>query len=224
MLKLLIYLCKNLVFFALHIKENGNFPPPLKAKEEAELLIKSRNGNIAARNKLIEHNLRLVMHIVKKYYYKDTEIDDLVSIGTIGLIKGIETYKPEKGNRLATYCARCIENEVLMHFRKNRKNERNVYIFDSIDTDKDGNALTYSDILTDNTDVIEQIDEKIKLSKLSGFLDTLDEREKKIISYRFGVLGANELTQQEIADKMGISRSYVSRIEKSALKKLREKF
>lgn len=212
-------------FLALHVANKGSFPPPLSAKEERELLKKSEQGDINARNKLVEHNLRLVVHITKKYYNTSVDQDDLISIGTIGLIKGISTFKSEKGSRLATYAARCIENEILMYFRAGKKSAQDVSLFEPIDTDKDGNALTLGDIISDDSDIAEKTDTKIKIEKLNKLiLSVLDKREKEIISYRYGLYGKEELTQHEIAEKMGISRSYVSRIEKAALKKLRPYF
>ncbi len=211
-------------FLALHVTKNGAFPPPLSKVEEQELLKKTKEGDINARNKLVEHNLRLVAHITKKYT-GNTDNDDLISIGTIGLIKGISTFDSDKGNRLATYAARCIENEILMHFRAGKKTAQDVSFNDPIDTDKDGNMLTLSDIISDDSDIAEEIDTKLKLEKLKKILPiALDDREKEIIALRYGLWGRDELTQQEIAKKMGISRSYVSRIEKAALKKLRPYF
>lgn len=224
MFQLLLQLASNIFYFALHVTGAGAFPPPLTAKKEDELLEKSRNGDIDARNKLIEHNLRLVAHIVKKYYATGAEQDDLISIGTIGLIKAVSTFKADKGIRLATYAARCIENEILMFFRHSKKSAQDVFISDPIDTDKDGNALTLIDIIADGRDISEEIDTKIKLERLRVILHgCLDEREKEIIFLRYGIGGRQELTQREIAQKLNISRSYVSRIEKSALEKLRRK-
>ncbi len=222
---LIIKIASSLFYFALHVSPAGTFPPPLKKAQEEELLLKMQEGDKDARDKLIEHNLRLVAHIVKKYYATDNAYDDLISIGTIGLIKGISSFKPDKNIRLATYCARCIENEILMHFRGLKKTEKDVYISEPIDTDKDGNTLTLIDIIADDTDITEEIDLKIKLQKLKTFInDALDDREKTIICYRYGIGGVPELTQHEIARKLKISRSYVSRIEKAALLKLRRLF
>lgn len=223
--KLLMEIASGIYYFALHVKGAGSFPAPLSAEKEAELLKKCRNGDIDARNELIEHNLRLVAHIVKKYYNSGADQDDMISIGTIGLIKAVSTFNSEKGIRLATYAARCIENEILMYFRNQKKSSQDVFISDPIDTDKDGNALTLIDVIADGSDIAEEIDTKIKLEKLKVILSgCLDEREKTIIEMRYGINGKEELTQREIAKKLNISRSYVSRIEKSALEKLRRQF
>lgn len=225
MFQLLLQLATQLYYFALHVTGAGSFPSPLSASKEAELLEKSQNGDMEARNTLIEHNLRLVAHIVKKYYTSGAEQDDLISIGTIGLIKAVSTFKSDKNIRLATYAARCIENEILMFFRSTRKTAQDVFISDPIDTDKDGNALTLIDIIADKRDIVEEIDTKLKLQKLKSILHTtLDKRELQIIEMRYGLGAKEELTQREIAKKLGISRSYVSRIEKSALEKLRRMF
>ncbi len=223
-LELLTRIMGALFYLALHVKKNGAFPPPLSKSEEEELLKRSNEGDISARNKLVEHNLRLVAHIAKKYS-GSADNDDLISIGTIGLIKGISTFKAEKGNRLATYTARCIENEILMYFRSLKKSAQDISFSEPIDTDKDGNTLTLGDIVSDESDVLEQTDQKLKIESLKKILPiALDKREKEIIFMRYGLMGKEQLTQQEIAKKLGISRSYVSRIEKSALKKLRPYF
>jgi len=225
MFNLLLKIASNIFYLALHVTGAGAFPPPLDQKTENELLNRSENGDIAARNKLIEHNLRLVAHIVKKYYATGAEPDDLISIGTIGLIKAVSTFKSDKKIRLATYAARCIENEILMFFRNQKKSAQDVFISDPIDTDKDGNALTLIDIIADSKDIVEEIDTKMKLERLRVILTgCLDEREKEIIEMRYGINCCQELTQREIAKKLGISRSYVSRIEKAALEKLRRQF
>lgn len=224
MLQLILEILSSIYYFALHVTGAGAFPAPLSAAKETELLEKSQNGDIEARNTLIEHNLRLVAHIVKKYYSNSGDQDDLISIGTIGLIKAVSTFKSDKGIRLATYAARCIENEILMFFRNQKKTEKDVFISDPIDTDKDGNALSLIDVIADNNDIVEEIDTKIRLQKLKVIIGVLDEREKEIIEMRYGINGKAELTQREIAKKLGISRSYVSRIEKSALEKLRRQF
>ena len=223
-LNLLMELAAGIYYMALHVTGAGSFPPPLSAATESELLEKSRNGDIDARNKLIEHNLRLVAHIVKKYYASGCEQEDLISIGTIGLIKAVSTFRSDKGIRLATYAARCIENEILMYFRNLKKTAQDVYISDPIDTDKEGNSLTLIDVIADEGDISDKIDTRIKLERLREILgDTLDRREKKIIELRYGLGGSKELTQREIAAMLKISRSYVSRIEKAALEKLRRK-
>ena len=212
-------------YFALHVKGAGSFPPPLSAEREAELLEKSRNGDDGARNELIEHNLRLVAHIVKKYYNTGADQDDMISIGTIGLIKAVSTFNTDKGIHLATYASRCIENEILMFFRNQKKTAQDVFISDPIDTDKDGNTLTLIDVIADKSDIADEIDTKIKVEKLRVILPVcLTERERLIIEMRYGLCGREELTQREIAKKLNISRSYVSRIEKSALEKLRKQF
>lgn len=212
-------------YFALHVKGAGSFPPPLSAEREAELLEKSQNGDDGARNELIEHNLRLVAHIVKKYYNTGADQDDMISIGTIGLIKAVSTFNADKGIHLATYASRCIENEILMFFRNQKKTAQDVFISDPIDTDKDGNTLTLIDVIADKSDIADEIDTKIKVEKLRVILPVcLTERERLIIEMRYGLCGREELTQREIAKKLNISRSYVSRIEKSALEKLRKQF
>lgn len=222
---LLMKIASAVYFFALHVKGAGSFPPPLSAEREAELLEKSRNGDDDARNELIEHNLRLVAHIVKKYYNTGADQDDMISIGTIGLIKAVSTFNADKGIHLATYASRCIENEILMFFRNQKKTAQDVFISDPIDTDKDGNTLTLIDVIADKSDIADEIDTKIKVEKLRVILPVcLTERERLIIEMRYGLCGREELTQREIAKKLNISRSYVSRIEKSALEKLRKQF
>lgn len=224
-IKLLLNIAASLYYFALHVTGAGSFPPALSKAKEEELLAEMAHGDKEARNKLIEHNLRLVAHIVKKYYTVNCDQDDLISIGTIGLIKAINTFSPDRNIKLATYASRCIENEILMHFRNLKKSAQDVYISDPIDTDSDGNALTLIDVIADNSDIAEEIDTKMKLEKLKVLLNgTLDEREKQIIDMRYGLNGFREMTQREIAAQLDISRSYVSRIEKAALLKLRKLF
>ena len=224
MFSLLLEIATSIYYFALHVTGVGSYPQPLSAKRENELLEKSRNGDIEARNTLVEHNLRLVAHIVKKYYASSAEQDDLISIGTIGLIKAVSTFKPDKKIRLATYASRCIENEILMFFRNIRKSSSDIPFSEPIDTDKDGNALTLIDTIADKQDIAEEIDLKLRLEQLEKIMpSTLDKREKEIITMRYGLGGTKELTQNEIAKKLKISRSYVSRIEKAALSKLRNK-
>lgn len=225
MLSLLLQILGNLYYFALNVSGAGSFPTPLSSKKEKQLLEKSRAGDISARNKLIEHNLRLVAHIVKKYYTTANNQDDLISIGTIGLIKAVSTFKSDKNIRLATYASRCIENEILMFFRNQKKSSQDVYISDPIDTDKEGNALTLIDVIANNDDIVEELDTQMKIEKLRRVIKkVLDERELEIIELRYGINNQPELTQREIAKKLGISRSYVSRIEKSALEKLKKQF
>lgn len=204
---------------------NNVFPDPLSKEEEEEYIKKFFMGDKEARNKLIEHNLRLVAHIVKKYDTKKDETDDLISIGTIGLIKGIDSFSKEKGTRITTYCARCIENEILMYFRSDKKNNRNISIDEPIGFDKDGNEISFIDILkTPKPDFIEDIDLKDKIKLLSNYMNILTPREKNIIMKRYGLDGYKSLTQKEIASTLKISRSYVSRIEKRALTKMLKEF
>lgn len=204
-----------------------SFPKPLNANEEHEYLIRCRAGDIEARNILIEHNLRLVAYIVKKYASNDANAEDMISIGTIGLIKAIDTFNVDKGIRLATYASRCIDNELLMLFRSEKKQAREVYLNEPIGSDKEGNEISLLDVIeTVDDDIIEQMTHIENISRLQGYVDSLlSPREKEIIYLRYGIPeGSRELTQQEIADIMGISRSYVSRIEKRALIKLRRAY
>jgi len=203
-----------------------SFPKPLSAKEENVLLEQMRAGveTKKARNELIERNLRLVAHIVKKYNGADKELDDLISIGTIGLIKAVDTYKPDKGIRLATYASRCIDNELLMMLRSSKKQARDVYLYEPIGADKEGNEISLLDVcMAPEVDVVEEMDLRENIRKLYRYAaQVLDEREKKILWLRYGLGGEREQTQRELAEKLQISRSYVSRIEKKALKKLLE--
>ena len=208
----------NMFYLILHVTDTDAFPKPLSKKEERELLVQHSQGNEAARKKLIEHNLRLVAHIVKKYYANYSDQDDLISIGTIGLIKGINTFNNEKGTKLATYCARCIENEILMYFRNTKKISQEISISEPIDVDSEGNPLTLMDIIATDDTIVDDIDTKAKLIKLVTLVDNLkDPRDKEIIIKRYGLDGNKPLTQKEIAEKINISRSYVSRIEKRIL-------
>ena len=200
----------------------GSFPKPLNAKEEQQCLESWAQGDMEARNKLIEHNLRLVAHIVKKYYTQSSDPDDLISIGTIGLIKGISSYKSDKGVRLATYASRCIENEVLMYFRSVRKSAFDVSLSDTIEAEGDGGSLCLMDVVCMEEDMLESISR----CELAGSIrqlvkNKLDKREAQIISLRYGLEGEPPKTQREVAQQCGISRSYVSRIEKKALEKLK---
>ncbi len=215
----------HLIYLALHVSGGGAFPPALSPEEEQKLIERTENGDNSARQKLIEHNLRLVAHIAKKYYGTAVDQDDLISIGTIGLIKGISSFNSKKDVRLATYAARCIENEILMYFRNLKKSAGDLYISDPIDTDKEGNALTLLDVISDQSNIVDEIDLKIKTEHLKKYLnECLTKREKNIIEMRYGLCGQKELTQRETAQILGISRSYVSRIEKKALEKLFKKF
>ncbi len=224
-LSLLANIFPNLMYFFLHATTQGSFPRALSSKEESNLLSLAESGDESAKKKLIEHNLRLVAHVAKKYYGNSADQDDLISIGTIGLIKAISSFKRDKGIRLATYAARCIDNEILMYFRGTKKTAQDVYISDPIDTDKDGNTLTLIDVITDNSDIVEDLELKQKLEKLKVYINTaLTPRELTIINLRYGLNGKKELPQREVAKKLKISRSYVSRIEKKALEKLRAKF
>ncbi len=224
MFELIGFALCNLICFALHVTNSGSFPKPLSTKQEKEFLDKMANGDEKAREKLIIHNLRLVAHVVKKYPNCTTEQDDLISIGTVGLIKGISSYKQTKGTRLATYAAKCIENEILMHFRSLKKIEKDVYIDDPIDTDREGNILTLMDIISEDNDIVDDIDTKIKCTKIKRYvLEIEDDREREIIISRYGLFGEKEQTQNEIAKRLNISRSYVSRIEKKVLSNLKQR-
>lgn len=201
----------------------GSFPRALGVEQEKELLERSLSGDLDARNTLIEHNLRLVAHVVKKYYTASADIDDLISIGTVGLIKGIDTYRPERGVRLATYVARCAENEILMYFRSLKKSSADVSLSEALDTDTEGNSLSLMDVLAVEDDLAERVNLAEEARKVRNLVNTLlDSRESEIISARYGLNGESPLTQRECAARLGISRSYVSRIEKRALEKLRE--
>ncbi len=225
MLELLGLLGQYVCFFILHVCGGGTFPKPLSAKQEQEYLSRMSQGDEDARQKLIEHNLRLVAHIVKKYYGVSDEQDDLVSIGTIGLIKAINTYKPDKNIKLSSYASRCIENEILMYFRSAKKSAQDVSLNETIDTDKDGNQLTLLDILAVEDDILDNLDKKLNTRKLGQFMrEELTEREFQILVMRYGLDGKKPVTQKEIAGMLDISRSYVSRIETKALKKLRKRF
>lgn len=221
---------KNLMFFALHFDGVNKFPKPLSKKEETECIRKVAEGDENAREKLIEHNLRLVAYIVKKRYSDSNEQEDLISIGTIGLIKAVETFSEDKNTNFSTYAGKCIDNQIKMYFRKIKHQQNEVYLDAPIDVDKEGNPLTIADIFKDITDVSKEVDLKIDLQKLYRYInETLNEREKMIITQRYGLCSTKgtlckALTQREVAEKLNISRSYVSRIEKKALKKLADRF
>ncbi len=221
--ELLIRTISNLFVFALHLSGSSSFPPPLSAKRERECLEAMKKGDVNAKNELIEHNLRLVAHIIKKYYSSSVQQDDLISIGTIGLIKAINTFNPDKGTRLATYAARCIENEILMQFRSQKKSAQDISVNEPIDTDSDGNPLTLMDIISTEDEIVEDIYKMTMLKKLSAEVERIkDPREKAIIMMRYGLDGMRPMTQLEVSKRLNISRSYVSRIEKKTLKELRK--
>jgi len=203
----------------------GSFPQPLSAAQERETLAAMQAGDPAARDKLIEHNLRLVAHVVKKYYASREDQDDLVSIGTIGLIKAVSTFKPDRNIRLATYACRCIENEILMYFRTLRKQSQEVSLSEPIDNDSEGNAISLLDVISCEDTMLEQVELSDRQQLLYRYLtEELDSREREILFLRYGLTGRPPLPQREVADVCGISRSYVSRIEKKALKKLQARF
>ena len=221
MFSVALMLLTHAMLLSLHLS-NGSFPKPLSAKEERDCVARMLEGDMDARNTLIEHNLRLVAHIVKKYYTQSEEQDDLVSVGTIGLIKGVSSYRPEKGTRLATYAAKCIENEILMYFRAQKKLQGEISLSESIESDREGNALQLIDVIGVDDTMLEDLydrDSALRLRRLVR--ECLTQREAEIIRLRYGLGGTVPLTQREIASTFGISRSYVSRIEKRALEKLR---
>lgn len=223
-LKLLKKLFSNFYLFSAAYS-NNLFPDPLSNEEEEQCIEKAKLGDEEARNKLIEHNLRLVAHIVKKYDNKKDDVDDLISIGTIGLIKGIDSYSYKHGTRLTTYCARCIENEILMYYRNNKKNSKNISLNESVGFDKEGNEITFLDILkTPKPDFAMDIHNKNNVELLKKYFNILTEQEKEIIIKRYGLNNNDEITQKEIAKDLKISRSYVSRIEKRALTKMLREF
>ena len=217
----MLSLFEGIIVLLSYIKNGKAFPEPLSREDEKYYLEQMYSGNSQARNKLIEHNLRLVAHIVKKYENSRTPKEDLISIGTIGLIKGINTYDSKKKTKLATYVARCIENEILMHLRSIKKLNNETLLQDSIGSDKEGNEITLLDILCENKNqVFEEVEKKLDLEKLHSLLDCLKPREKKVLKLRYGLDKNKQLTQREVASILGISRSYVSRIEKKAVNKL----
>ncbi|WP_062198782.1 RNA polymerase sporulation sigma factor SigK [Massilibacterium senegalense] len=214
------YILKEVMVFVSYVKHNA-FPQPLPSHEEKKYIDEMLKGNVAARNKLIEHNLRLVAHIVKKFDNTKEDKEDLISIGTIGLIKAIESYTPGKGTKLATYASRCIENEILMCLRATKKTKKDISIHDRIGQDKEGNEITLMEVLkNDEVDIVEKLQQHFDQEKVYRFLNILDKREQLVIIERFGLHDKKEKTQREIAKQLGISRSYVSRIEKRALTKL----
>ena len=217
-----VWLMLSGLMYSLQLS-TGSFPKPLTPEEEQRYLALSAKGDLEARNILIERNLRLVAHIMKKYYAQTADQEDLISIGTIGLIKGITTFDASKGARLATYAARCVENEILMHFRAQRKSSQDVSLSDYIETGNDGTALALMDVVSDETDLLERVSNRQQLKKLCQAVDeVLDDRERQVIIARYGLGGGTPMRQREVAKLTGISRSYVSRIEKHALEKLKE--
>ena len=215
----------QLLFITLHLNVTSSFPPPLSSSDEKECLKLMKEGDERAKQKLIEHNLRLVAHVIKKYYSNYCEQEDLISIGTIGLIKGINSFDADKGARLATYAARCIENEILMHFRAAKKTSHEVFMSDPIESDSDGDTLTLMDVICSDDNLLDEIDMKIKCEKLYDILKNMEKgREYEILVLRYGLNGEKPLTQRELAKKMKISRSYVSRLEKKGIDYLREQF
>lgn len=221
---LFLQVFSQMLFFVLHVVNTGSFPKPLTAAQEKEAVSAMRAGDTQARQRLIEHNLRLVAHIIKKYYAGAPEQEDLISIGTIGLIKAVDTFDETKGPRLATYASRCIENEILMHFRSMKKTAQDISLSEPIDTDSEGRPLTLIDVLAVDDTIAEDLERKVNSEKLGRYMrDSLDAREREIIHLRYA-LGANSLSQWQVAKRLGISRSYVSRLESRALLKLRRRY
>lgn len=219
----LFTLLTRMFHLILGISTPQNFPPPLVAEEEHACFLRAEAGDEEARQKLILHNLRLVSHIVRKYYSTARNAEDLVSIGTIGLVKAVDTYNVHNGTKFATYAAKCIQNEILMHFRAQKKLSAEVSLCETIDVDRDGNPLTYIDVICSDEDIAEEVDLRMQIEKMMRSVEScLTSRERQIVMMRYGLGGTAAQTQRQIADRLGISRSYVSRIEKSALSKLRE--
>ena len=218
----LISILTNFIHLILGINTPQSFPPPLSAEEEKDCFIKKENGDEQARQKLILHNLRLVSHIVRKYYSTAKNSEDLVSIGTLGLVKAVDSFKISTGTKFATYAARCIQNEILMSLRAGKKFSAEVSLDDTIDVDNNGNPLTYIDVISSDESLENEISRKITSARALALVNSsLSLREKQIISMRYGLYGRQPMTQREVAEKLKISRSYVSRIEKTALEKLR---
>lgn len=222
MFALILSLLARVTHLILGINTPQKYPPPLPADEETRCFYAARDGDEAARQKLILHNLRLVSHIVRKYYSSAKNAEDLVSIGTVGLVKAVDSFRVENGAKFATYAAKCIQNEILMFFRAQKKLTSEVSLNETIDVDRDGNPLTYIDVISCDDDIAEEIDRKITTAKMLGYVNTLlTERERQIVVLRYGLGNIEPHAQREVAALLGISRSYVSRIEKGALEKLR---
>ena len=225
MLTDILAMISKALFFTLRVSPGGSFPRPLSAAQEREALEKMAKGDNAARNLLIEHNLRLVAHVVKKYYASREDQDDLISVGTIGLIKAVSSFDPSKNTRLATYACRCVENEILMYFRSTKKQSCEISLSEPIDSDKDGNTLSLLDVINCDDTMLDDIDLSDRQILLHAYIEkVLTPREREIILMRYGLMGFQSITQREVASTCGISRSYVSRIEKKALAKLRSSF
>ena len=222
----LLNFLSGIVYLILHVTGGGTFPKALSAAQERECLQQMAQGSQSARQTLIEHNLRLVAHIIKKYYANQNDQEDFISIGTIGLIKAVVTFNPDKGNRLAAYASKCVENEILMYLRAKKKTSKEISLYEPIGTDREGNEIKLYDIIeTDEADVPEKIHLKENIQKLYDKVENeLSQRERLVLKMRYGLYNGEEYTQREIARQLGISRSYVSRIEKSAVEKLREFF
>lgn len=219
----LVFICSIISFAVLNADIQSGFPPVLSKDEERQLFFKKCEGDEAARSKLIEHNLRLVAHIVRKYYSQGEDHEELVSVGTIGLIKAVDSFDPKNGARFATYGAKCIQNEILMFFRQKKKMQNEVSINETIDTDREGNPLTYMDIIHTEDTIAEDIHKGMRIARAIKLIKTcLDKREREIIILRYGIDGRKPLTQRETAQRLSISRSYVSRIEKTALLKIQQ--
>lgn len=221
----ILSLFSSFINFILGLNTPQSYPPPLPPKEEHALFLEAEKGNATAREKLILHNLRLVSHIVRKYYGSAKNQEDLVSIGTIGLIKAVDSFRVSGGARFATYAAKCIQNEILMHFRSQKKLASEVSLNDTIDVDRDGNPLTYMDVVCSDESLDAEIAKKLTSAKAIRLVNTvLDSRQRKIIVLRYGLGSSSPMTQRQVAERLNISRSYVSRIEKSALCKLKSHF
>ena len=226
MLTAIISLLSNFLHLILGIGTPQKFPPPLSAEKEREYFARLKNNSDAvAREELILHNLRLVSHIVRKYYASSPNQDDLVSIGTVGLVKAVDSFSSSNGARFATYASKCIQNEILMYFRSQKKLSAEVSLNETIDIDRDGNPLTYMDVISSEDNLVDDVERDIRIQKVKRFMKTeLNGRERQVISMRYGLDGKKPLTQKETSELLGISRSYVSRIEKGALEKLNDAF